>query len=170
MNFGVHLQCFRAALFAMDDEQILHIEQIIPTQDTEDYMIGMAEKARDDIESKAERGNRHIVRENFWNELISEMNQKETNLFQNISPGTRPIISAGAGISGIIFSFGVSQKGCRVFLDIAQNEKSKNKIIFDRLKESKQQIEDEFGGPLEWDRRDKYQACHIEEDIRGECL
>lgn len=27
MNFGVHLQCFRAALFAMDDEQILHIEQ-----------------------------------------------------------------------------------------------------------------------------------------------
>ena len=167
MNFGVHLQCFRAALFAMDDEQILHVEQIIPTQDTEDYMIGMAEKARDDIESKAERGNRHIVRENFWNELISEMNQKETNLFQNISPGTRPIISAGAGISGIIFSFGVSQKGCRVFLDIAQNEKSKNKIIFDRLKESKEQIEAAFGGPLKWDRRDKYQACHIEATSEG---
>ena len=167
MNFGVHLQCFRAALFVMDKEQLLHVEQIIPTQDTEDYMIGMAEKARDDIESKTKLGKRHIVRENFWNELISEMNQKETNLFQNISPGTRPIISAGAGISGIIFSFGVSQKGCRVFLDIAQNEKSKNKIIFDRLKKSKQQIEDEFGGSLEWDRRDKYKACHIGKTSAG---
>jgi hypothetical protein len=168
MNFGVHLQCFRAALFVMDKEQFLHVEQIIPTQDTEDYMIGMAEKARDDIESKAERGNRHIVREDFWNELISEMNQKETNFFQNVSPGPRPIISAGAGISGIIFSFGVSQKGCRIFLDIAQNEKSKNKIVFDRLKESKQQIEDEFGGPLEWDRRDEYKACHIEKTSEGD--
>ncbi|MDE2829921.1 MAG: DUF4268 domain-containing protein [Gemmatimonadota bacterium] len=167
MNFGVHLQCFRAALFAIDDEQILHIEQIIPTQDTKDYMIGMAEKARDDIESKAERGNRYIVRESFWYELISEMNLKGTSLFQNISPGTRPIISAGAGISGIIFSFNIKQKVCRAFLDIAQNEKSKNKIIFDRLKESKQQIEDEFGDLLEWDRRDKYKACHIGKTSAG---
>ena len=154
----------------MDKEQLLHVEQIIPTQDTEDYMIGMAEKARDDIESKVERGNRHIVRESFWNELISEMNLKETNLFQNISASTRPIISAGAGISGIILSFNVSQKGCLVFLDIAQNEKSKNKIIFDRLKESEQQIEDEFGGPLEWDRRDKYKACHIGKTSAGNVL
>ena len=124
MNFGVHIQCFRAALFVMDDEQILHIEQIIPTQDTEDYMIGMAEKARDDIESKAERGNRHIVRENFWNELISEMNQKKPNLFQNVSPGTRPIISAGAGISGIIFLFWCESKRLSGFFSTLLKTKS----------------------------------------------
>ena len=167
MNFGVHLQCFRAALFVMDDEQILHIEQIIPTQDAEDYMIGMAEKARDDIESKTERGNRHIVREDFWTQLIAAMNNTKTDLFQNVSPGPRPFISAGAGSSGMNFYFSVSKKGCRVFLDIAQNEKSKNKIIFDRLKGFKQQIEDEFGGPLEWDRRDEYKACHIEKTSDG---
>ena len=161
MNFKVRLQCYRAALFAMDNEQILHIEQIIPTQDAEDYMIGMAEKARDDIESKTERGNRHIYRKDFWTRLIASMNNTKTDLFQNISPRTDSTISAGAGSSGMNFYFSVSKNNCRVFLDISQNEKSKNKIIFGLLKKTKQQIEDEFGGPLEWDPRDKHRACHI---------
>ena len=161
MNFGVHLQCFRAALFAMDKEQLLHVEQIIPTQDTEDYMIGMAEKARDDIESKTERGNRYIYRKNFWTKLIAAMNNTETDLFRNISPRTDSTISAGAGSSGMNFYFSVSKNKCRVFLDISQNEKPKNKIIFARLKKIKQQIENEFGGPLEWDPRDEHRACHI---------
>lgn len=79
MNFGIRLQCFRAALFVMDKEQFLNVEQIIPTQDTEDYMIGMAEKARDDIESKAERGNRHIVREDFWKEPLKQAVEQVKN-------------------------------------------------------------------------------------------
>ena len=60
-----------------------------------------------------------------------------------------------------ILKLRVSKNNCRVFLDISQNEKSKNKIIFGLLKKTKQQIEDEFGGPLEWDPRDKHRACHI---------
>ena len=167
MNSGIRLQCFRTALFVMDDEQLLHIEQIIPTEDAEDYMIGMAEKARADIESKAERGNRHIYRKNFWTQLIAAMNNTETDLFQNISPRTDSTISAGAGSSGMNFYFSVSKNNCRVFLDISQNEKSKNKIIFDWLKKSKQQIEDEFGSPLNWDPREKHRACHIGIESKG---
>ena len=36
----------------MGEQLFLNFEQIIPTQDAEDYMIGMAEKAQDDVESK----------------------------------------------------------------------------------------------------------------------
>ena len=40
LNFKVRLQCFRATPYSMGDELFLSVEQIIPTQDAEDYMIG----------------------------------------------------------------------------------------------------------------------------------
>ena len=61
------------------------MDQIIPTKDAEEYMIGMAEKTQNDIDKKAELKNRHIVRKEFWGKLIEEMNKK-SDLFQNISP------------------------------------------------------------------------------------
>ncbi len=87
MNFKVHLQCFRAIPFAMGEELFLNIEQIIPTQDAEDYMIGMAEKAQDDIENQAKQKTRHVIRKEFWSKLIPAMNATSSKLYQNINPG-----------------------------------------------------------------------------------
>ena len=74
MNFKVRLQCFRTTLFAMGEELFLNVEQIIPTPDAEDYMIGMAEKAQDDMQ----RTLKQIRLEEFWSKLIPAMNAQNT--------------------------------------------------------------------------------------------
>ena len=167
MNFKVRIQCFHTELFAMDDNLFLKVEQIIPTQDTEDYAIGMAEKTQEDIESKAKRKTRHVLREDFWTELIPKMNAKQTDLFRNISPSIGSWIGAGSGIRSVPFVLTVTKSYCSAQLHIDRRDKSDNKRIFDRLIESQDQVESEFGGSLEWKRMDEHKSCRIEAKSAG---
>ncbi|MBO1928279.1 DUF4268 domain-containing protein [Thiomicrorhabdus sp. 6S2-11] len=133
MNFKLQIQCFRATPFAMGEELFLNIEQIIPTQDAEDYMIGMAEKARDDIDSQTQLKNRHIVRKEFWTQLIQTMNNTQSNLYQNISPGVANWIGAGSGVRGVGFNFAAAKHYGRAELYIDRGNKKENEFIFDQL-------------------------------------
>jgi len=167
MNFKVRLQCFRATPFAMGEELFLNVEQIIPTQDAEDYMIGMAEKAQDDIESQTELKNRHIVRREFWTQLIQAMNATQSTLYQNISPGIANWIGAGSGVRGVGFHFAAAKHYGRAELYINRRNKEENEFIFDQLIEKKVQIESAFGEPLEWERLEGKQACRIKAETPG---
>jgi hypothetical protein len=40
-----------------------------------------------------------------------------------------------------------------------------NKEIFDRLVAAKEEIEQSFDGPLEWERMDEKRACRIKKDL-----
>ncbi len=72
----------------MGDQHFLNIEQIIPTKDVEDFMIGIADKSLDEVEGATEEKNRHRVRREFWTEIIRAISGK-TGLFQNISPSSQ---------------------------------------------------------------------------------
>lgn len=161
MNFKIRLQCFRATPYAMGEELFLNVEQIIPTQDAEDFMIGMAEKAQDDIESQTQQKNRHIVRKEFWSKLIPAMNASSSNLYQNISPGIYHWIGAGSGVRGVGFNFVITKSYCQAELYIDRGEKNENKAIYDKLFALKSEIEDKFGGCLGWERLDEKRACRV---------
>lgn len=166
MNFKVRLQCFRATPYSMGEELFLNIEQIIPTQDAEDYMIGMAEKAQDDIDSQTELKHRHIIRKEFWTKVIQVMNTK-SNLFQNISPGIANWIGAGSGVRGLGFNFAASKTYGRAELYIDRGNKEENEFVFDELLKQREQIESVFGGKLEWERLDDKRACRIKSEKPG---
>lgn len=170
MNFKVRLQCFRATPFAMDEELFLNMEQIIPTQDAEEYMIGMAEKAQEDIESQTKLKHRDIVHQEFWTQLIQAMNTTQSTLFQKISPRSVNWIGAGSGVGGVHFRFVVNQKNGRVELHIERGDKAENESIFDQLHSQKEKIENAFGDSLKWERLDKNQACRINAEIEGNVI
>jgi hypothetical protein len=109
LNFGLRVQCFRVTPYSMGEQNFLNIEQIIPTKDSEEFMIGIADKVREEIEGATEEKNRHKVRREFWVEIIRAMATK-SNLFQNISPGPYGWLSAGSGIRGLGFNFAASRK------------------------------------------------------------
>jgi len=104
MNFKVRIQCFRAAPYSMGDELFLNVEQIIPTPDAEDYMIGMVEKAQDDINSQTESNQLQIIRKEFWSKLLPVMNSK-SSLYQNINTSAYHWIGAGSGVRGLGLNF-----------------------------------------------------------------
>lgn len=167
MNFKVRLQCFRATPYAMGDELFLNVEQIIPTQDTEDYMIGMAEKAQDDIEDQVEQKHRNVVRREFWNKLIDVMNASSSNLYQSISPSGYSWISAGSGVGGIGFNFSATKQYGRAELYIDRGNKPENELLFERLAARKDEIHTAFGGVLEWERLEDKRACRIKAEKTG---
>jgi len=167
-NFKIRLQCFRATPFAMGEDLFLNVEQIIPTQDAEDYMIGMAEKAQGDIESQAELKKRHIVRREFWKQLIQAMNGTTSTLCQKINPRSANVIYAASGVSGVQLIFAVTKDYGRAALHINRpSGKEENKLIFDRLHSQKSKIETAFGGKLEWEPLDETKFCRIKIETPG---
>lgn len=161
LNFNVRIQCMKVTPFAMGDDLFLNIEQIIPTKDAEEYMIGMAEKAQDDVTSAKEEKTRHHIRREFWAKLIPAMNASCSNLYQNISPSAYNWIGAGSGIRGVGFNFSISKTYARAELYIDTGEQNANKIIFDTLFSQRADIENVYGGALEWERLDEKRASRV---------
>lgn len=167
LNFKVRLQCFRATPYAMGDELFLNVEQIIPTQDAEEYMIGMAEKAQDDIEDQVEQKNRHVIRREFWSRVIEAMNETPSSLYQSISPGDSSWIGAGSGVGGIGLHFVATRQYGRAELYIDRPDKADNEYVFEQLLARKEEIERDFGGPLEWEPLEGRKACRIKAEAPG---
>lgn len=164
LNYKLRLQCFRVSPYSMGDQLFINFEQIIPTKDAEDYMIGMAEKTQDDLDNQTELKHRHIIRKEFWTKMIQDMSNK-SNLFQNISPSKYNWIGAGSGVRGVSYNFAVSRTYGRAELYIDRGVKEENKDIFNKLSSQKETIETAFQHDLIWERLDNKRACRIKAEL-----
>ena len=165
-NFKLRIQCFKVTPYSMSEDLFLNIEQIIPTKDAEEFMIGLAEKAQDEVDGATQEKNRHIVRRKFWAEVISRMNSK-SQIYQNISPGTAAWIGAGSGFRGVGYNFAAGKAYGRAEIYIDRGDHEENKFIFDQLYKQRIEIEAKFGMPLVWERLDDRRACRIKSEIPG---
>jgi len=102
----------------------------------------------------------HVLRLEFWGQLL-EQAKKRTSLHARISPSKDNWVGAGAGKTGLAFNYLIRMSDAQVELYIDQGEAEANKRIFDRLFASKEQVEEDFGGPLEWQRMDDRRGCRI---------
>lgn len=166
-NFRLRIQCFKVTPYSMGDELYMNVEQIIPTRDAEEFMIGLADKARDEVEGVETEQRRHSVRRSFWTQLIRVMNGK-SQLYGNISPGAQSWISAGSGTRGVGLNFAATQWYARAELYIDRGDKGENEAIFDALHADRAAIELDFGGSLEWERLDEKRACRIKAESAGD--
>src|SRR5436309_1713761 len=73
MNYKLRIQCFKATPFALDEQLFLTLEQIIPTKDTEDFIISMAGKTQDEIATQENLKSRHHIRFDFWTQLLPKL-------------------------------------------------------------------------------------------------
>lgn len=85
----------------------------------------------------------------FWGELLEKAKEK-TKLHAKISPGKEYWISAGAGKSGLGFSYVVRMDDAQVELYIDRGEAEWNKMVFNTFLQHRVEIEELFGGPLDW--------------------
>lgn len=143
LNFKLRVQCFRVIPYSMGDQHFLNVEQIIPTKDVEDFMIGIADKSLDEVEGATEEKNRHRVRREFWTEIIRALAGK-TNLFQNISPGVHGWIGAGSGVRGVSFNFAAGRSYGRAEVYIDRGDGEENTFVFEQLHSQKDAIEAEL--------------------------
>ena len=160
-NYKLRIQCFKITPYSLSDQLFLKVEQIIPVKEQEEYMIRMAEKKQEDSDTQEELKTRHRMRMEFWNKLLEIINNSETKLFQNVNPSKDNWITGGVGMTGVGLNFVVSKTYGRSELYISRGSAEDNKFIFDSLNKKKEQIEEDFGGELIWERLDTKKASRI---------
>jgi hypothetical protein len=107
--------------------------------------------------------NRFIVRREYWKQLLPLL--KDTELFSNVNPSKVHWLSSGAGISGLGYTFVITGKYVRIELSISSSSKEQNKKYFKKLFSQKENIENSFGGKLEWEELANYKMSRIKYEM-----
>jgi len=161
-QFGIACQCFKVTPYQAGSELFLNVEQIIPTPESSDFMIGMAAKEAEEKSADQEQKQRHRLRMEFWEQALEVFNQSACTLYSNISPSRDHWLSAGSGISAVPYSLIFGKQEIRVELNIGRRSADENRFIFDRLNQQKADIEARFGAVLEWLPLPEKKSCRIQ--------
>ena len=109
---------------------------------------------------------RQVLRLKFWGELLEKAKAK-SKLHAKVSPGVENWVSAGAGKSGLGFSYVVRMDDAQVELYIDRGEAEWNKMVFNTFLQHKSEIEQIFGEPLDWQLLPDKRASRIRYLISG---
>ncbi|MDO8861008.1 DUF4268 domain-containing protein [Haliea sp. E1-2-M8] len=160
-QFGVNCQCFKVTPYQSGGELFLNVEQIIPTPEASDFMIGMMAKEAEEKSASNEQRNSHRLRLAFWEQALDAFSQSGCSLYNNISPGKDHWLSAGSGLSAMGFNLIFSKNEVRVEFYMSRSQAGANQFVFDRLEAQKASIEADFGDSLTWQSLPGRKACRI---------
>lgn len=161
LSRGIRAQCFKVTPFAFGEELILDVQQIIPTPEAADFMIGMSSKENEEKAIQDTQKRRHKLRHDFWEAALERLRTDGVEIYRNVSPGQDHWLSAGSGVRSCPYSMVFAKDEARVDLNLARAEASENKWLFDQLYAQKDEIEAKLGAPLVWRRMDTNKASRI---------
>lgn len=113
-------------------------------------------KVRDNIDD----AERHVLRHKFWTLLVERLKVKKIKMHSNIAPTLTNELGTRSG--NIIFKYLIwlkGKSGIEIYID--SSIKELNKQIYDHLASHREQIEEQFGHSLEWNRHDDKQISSI---------
>ena len=150
------LDIFRDIAMALDDAEITEYQKEIPAVDTEMKM----EKVQP----------RHERRKAFWTEFIQYCKDND-GLFANNSPVGDSWIGKGIKVPyGISMNAVIGYDFVRVEIYFNSGSKDTNKEVFDYLHSRKDEIEQEYGAPLVWERLTDKVTCRIKDTMQCLCF
>ena len=161
LGHGVRAQCFRVVPYSFGEELFIDLQQIIPTPEAADYMIGVAAKDSEAQSVEGARKRTDGVRHAFWTKALEELRAHNVSRFENISPSTDHWLSCATGVSGCAYSLIFLKNEARVELTLQRSVTEENKWIFDRVQGERQEVEGRFGNELRWQRLDKRKSSRI---------
>ena len=125
-------------------------------------IVGSSEQSQEVGETKKELTERHLLRRQFWTALLESAKEK-TSLHANTSSSQYNYVMTGAGRSGLNFRYVIQQHTSDIdlYIDRGRDADNENEEIFDTLGNAKEEIEEVFGEPLEWQRLEGKRACRI---------
>jgi hypothetical protein len=114
-------------------------------------IVGPSEITKEAGTKKREKSELHENRYKFWEMLIKRSKEKH-NLFGSISPSDYTWVGAGAGKSGLQYTFWLTKEDIKIilYIDRGKGSDDENLNILNQLKEKKNEIETIFGSELEW--------------------
>jgi len=111
---GINIQCFKITPHALGEQLLINIDQIIPTPEAKELMIGISAKEAEEKTTEVVLKNRHNVRREYWEHALEVFQSSPCTLYNNISPSKDHWLSAGSGLSGCPYALIFLQKELRV--------------------------------------------------------
>lgn len=161
IGHGIRAQCFRIVPFGFGQEILVDLQQIIPTPEAADYMIGMADKESEEKSSQRKQKQNEEMRQAFWTKTLEELRARGVSRYENIRPSRKSWLASPTGVVGCGYNFAFSRNLARAELYMSRTQASENKLLFDQLKRERQEIEGRLGAELEWQRLDDKKASRI---------
>jgi hypothetical protein len=132
-------------------------------------VAGPSPESKQAGDKKKELAERHMVRLEFWKELLEKAKIATPN-FANRSPSKDNWISTGAGKSGFSYGYVVRMDDAQIELYIDRGDADTNKKLFEAIFTRRELIEKAFGRTLEWQRLDERRGCRIRHVFSGSGL
>ena len=128
-------------------------------------IVGSSEESQAVGETRREFTERHSLRYRFSTQLLDRARER-TTLHANISPSQRATISTAVQ-SGLFLRYVIQQhtSDIELYIDRGRDADSENEEIFNILQKSKDEIEETFGGVLEWPRLKEQRSCRIKKQF-----
>lgn len=161
-QFGIACQCFKVTPYVSGNEEFLSVEQIIPTPEAAEFMIGMLAKETEEKNTDFELKQRHKLRLQFWDQALEAFRKSDCTLYANISPVKDHWLCAGSGVRAIPYNLIFGKNEVRVELWISRPETEVNSFVFNALYSNRDALEHEFGHPLVWLPLPDKKACRIQ--------
>ena len=161
IGHGIRAQCFRIVPYGFGQEVLIDLQQIIPTPESADYMIGMADKESEEKFGKRKRKKSEELKQAFWAKTLAELRSLGISRYENISPSKKPWLASATGVPGCGYNLAFSKNLARVELYLGSTRADKNKWIFDQLVQERKSVEDRFGAELDWQRLDDKKSSRI---------
>lgn len=159
---GLNVQCFKVTPYALGEQLLINIDQIIPPPEAKELMIGISAKEADEKNTEVVARHRYTVRREYWEQALEVFRNSQCNLYDNISASKDHWLSAGSGLSGCTYNLIFNQKELRVELWISRASAEENIFIFDELLKQQSAINAAFSEPLEWLRLEGKKSCRIQ--------
>lgn len=162
---GISIQCFKVTPFLLDEQLLINIDQIIPTPEAKELMIGISAKEAEEKSTEVVLKNRHNIRNEYWQLALDAFQKSSCELYDNISPGKDHWQSAGSGVSGCPYNLIFLKKELRVELSLSRSQTEENKFLYDYLHARKAEIEQSFGQSLNWMRLDGKKMSRVQYSV-----
>ena len=120
---------------------------------------------KDEESKKAAEASRYDIRKRYWTYALPIIQKQHAHRgsFSNVSPGTSNTVSGFFGISGFNVSCIANFDQARIDFYMGKSDSAKNKAAFDTLVAHKEEIEQELGVSLTWERANelRHHGCAI---------
>lgn len=152
------ITCIRLRPYRSGVEVLIDITQIIPLPESADYEVKVRAQEK---EKRKVLGVRQEIFRRFWKQFI-ERSKTRTQLLANRSGTTDHWLSAGIGRSGFTLSAILTQHEgqAECYIRVPGGE-ANSKAAFDALLARRAEIEQAFGGTLDWQDLPGRQGCRI---------
>ncbi|WGL16275.1 hypothetical protein PVT68_16090 [Microbulbifer bruguierae] len=133
MDHRIRIQCIKAVPFAMGDQLLLNLDQIIPVKEAEEYMIGIREKSDEIRVEGRQQANREVVRKRFWDQFVPMVKAAELPVFTSVEPSVSAFLIHHCSQGGVKVVLELRKVEVRVKLEFKGKAGMETFRHFDKL-------------------------------------